>query len=241
MTTPEGANLPATASEDGFPLLVRLDKDWFDFSQAKAHGEDIRFATSTGTPLAYQVEQWDAAKGTASIWVRMPTIKGNARQEIKMYWGKTDAQSESSGSAVFNDSNGYLSVWHMNDPVKDEVGTLESKDTGTTPSSGMIGESRHFRRRQGHHLRREHHLLSDRLQSPHFGSLVPGRAAECDRPRLGKRGGTGQGDDAVLQSAAFENGMLLFRRRCRGQQHPRHVPMDPRGPYLSRTAIRGSM
>ncbi|MHB8974996.1 MAG: hypothetical protein ACYC4N_31595 [Pirellulaceae bacterium] len=32
----------------------------------------------------------------------------------------------------------------MNDPVKDEVGTLESTDTGTTPSSGMIGESRHF-------------------------------------------------------------------------------------------------
>ena len=144
LTTPEGANLPATASEDGFPLLVRLDKDWFDFSQAKAHGEDIRFAASTGTPLAYEVDEWDAAKGTASIWVRMPTIKGNARQELKMFWGKTDAQSESKGSAVFNDSNGYLSVWHMNDPVKDEVGTLESKDTGTTPSSGMIGESRHF-------------------------------------------------------------------------------------------------
>jgi hypothetical protein len=144
LTTPEGANLPATASEDGFPLLVRLDKDWFDFSRAKAHGEDIRFAVSTGTPLAYEVDEWDAAKGTASIWVRMPTIKGNARQELKMFWGKTDAQSESKGSAVFNDSNGYLSVWHMSDPVKDEVGTLESKDTGTTLSSGMIGESRHF-------------------------------------------------------------------------------------------------
>jgi len=53
LTTPEGANLPASASEDGFPLLVRLDKDWFDFSQAKANGEDIRFAASTGAPLAW--------------------------------------------------------------------------------------------------------------------------------------------------------------------------------------------
>ena len=34
---------------------------------------------------------------------------------------------------MFNESNGYLSVWHMNDPVKDEVGTLTSDDTGTTP------------------------------------------------------------------------------------------------------------
>jgi len=144
LTTPEGANLSASASEDGFPLLVRLHKDFFDFSQAKANGEDIRFASGTGTPLSYQIDEWDAANGTAGIWVRMPNITGNARQEIKLYWGKADAASESSGSAVFNESNGYLSVWHMNDPVKDEVGTLESKDTGTTSSSGIIGKSRHF-------------------------------------------------------------------------------------------------
>ncbi|MCX5670651.1 MAG: DUF2341 domain-containing protein, partial [Planctomycetota bacterium] len=144
LTTPEGANLPASASEDGFPLLVRLHKDFFNFGQAKAQGEDIRFSTSTGAPLAYQIDEWDAAAGTASIWVRIPNIKGSARQEIKLHWGKADATGESSGSAVFNESNGYLSVWHMNDPVKDEVGTLESKDTGTTFAAGIIGKSRHF-------------------------------------------------------------------------------------------------
>jgi len=125
LTTPEGANLQASASEEGFPLLVRLHKDWFDFTQAKANGEDIRFSSSAGAPLAYQIEEWDAAKGAASIWVRVPLIKGNERQELKMFWGKADAASESSGNAVFNESNGYLSVWHMNGPVKDEVGTLE--------------------------------------------------------------------------------------------------------------------
>jgi hypothetical protein len=59
LTTPEGANLPATASEDGFLLLVRLHRDFFDFSQAKAGGEDLRFSTSAGLPLAYQIEEWD--------------------------------------------------------------------------------------------------------------------------------------------------------------------------------------
>jgi len=144
LTTPEGANLPDTASEADFPLLVRLDKEWFDFSQAKAQGEDIRFASSTGAPLAYQIDEWDAVQGTASIWVRLPTIRGNARQELKMFWSKADAKSESSGSAVFNASNGYLSVWHMNDPVQDEIGRLGSKDTGTTSAPGMIGKGRHF-------------------------------------------------------------------------------------------------
>ena len=149
LTTPEGANLPSSAAENGFPVLVRLHRDFFDFSQARPKGEDLRFTTSTGEPLSHQMEEWDAENGTASIWLRIPTITGNSQQEIKLYWGQAEAASESSGAAVFNDSNGYLSVWHMNGPVKDEVGTLESKDAGTTPTSGIIGQARHFAGRQG--------------------------------------------------------------------------------------------
>jgi len=146
LTTPEGANLPATASVEDFPLLVLLNKGVFDFSQAKPNGEDIRFSAD-GKALAYQVEEWDATKGTASIWVRIPVIKGNARQEIKLHWGKADAASESGGAAVFNESNGYLSVLHLSDPVnpvKDDVGTLAPISVGTTACAGMIGQGRRF-------------------------------------------------------------------------------------------------
>jgi hypothetical protein len=143
LTTPEGADLPATASEENFPLLVRLNKENFDFQQTKAAGEDIRFSAA-GQPLAYQVEEWNVAKGTASIWVKIPLIKGNARQEIKMHWGKADAASESNGAAVFTPANGFITVLHMSDLVKDEVGSVEPKDTGTTVAPGMIGQSRRF-------------------------------------------------------------------------------------------------
>ncbi|WP_439622437.1 DUF2341 domain-containing protein [Gemmata sp.] len=149
LTTPEGADLPAAAALEGFPLLVRLNKDFFDFSQARANGEDLRFASAKGEPLAYQIEEWDAAKGTASVWVRVPKIQGNARQEIKLHWGRADAESESSGKAVFNETNGYLSVWHMNGPVSDAAGTLESKDVGTTPAAGIVGQARHLAGKQG--------------------------------------------------------------------------------------------
>ena len=151
LTTPEGANLPATASVENFPLLVRLSKETFDFSKAKAKGEDIRFSAE-GKPLVYQIEEWDAAKGAASIWVRIPVVKGNAQQEIKMQWGKTDAVSESSGPAVFNAANGYVAVLHMSDPVnpvKDDVGTLSPTNQGTTACTGIIGQARHFGERKG--------------------------------------------------------------------------------------------
>ncbi len=144
LTTPEGADLRAGAVVEEFPVLVRLHRDWFDFAQAKPDGADVRFTDSAGKALAYQIEEWDAAGGTASIWVRVPRIEGNARQSLAMHWGKADAASESNGKAVFNESNGYLSVWHLGDTVRDEVGTLESKDTGTSVTNGIIGRARHF-------------------------------------------------------------------------------------------------
>ncbi len=141
LTNPEGAALPAAATEEGFPLLLRLDKDAFDFTQAQAKGEDLRFAAA-GKPLAYQIEAWNPTESI--IWLRIPTIKGNAHQKIDMFWGKSDAKSESNGKAVFNESNGYVSVWHLDDPAKDETQNLEGKDQGTVAVAGVIGQGRHF-------------------------------------------------------------------------------------------------
>lgn len=149
LTTPDGAELSAEAKVEQFPVLVRLHRDFFDFARAKPNGDDLRFSSSTGERLAFQIEEWDAAKGIASVWVRVPLITGNSRQEIKVHWGNANAVSESDGKAVFNESNGYLSVWHMNDPVRDDTGTLTSTDTGTTATQGVIGAARYFAEGKG--------------------------------------------------------------------------------------------
>lgn len=149
LTTPECANLPADVRIEQFPTLVRLHRDFFDFSQAQPHGQDLRFSTSTGEPLAFQIDEWDAKQGAASVWVRVPLIQGNSRQEIRLHWGNPKASSESQGAAVFNESNGYLSVWHMSDPVRDETGKLASTDTGSQATAGIIGAARSFAEGKG--------------------------------------------------------------------------------------------
>ncbi len=148
-TFPSGGDLPKSTSVHDFPLLVRLHRDYFDFSQAKGKGEDLRFSSSNGERLAYQIEQWEPSTGAASIWVRMPKIDGFSQQEIKIHWGNSDAASESNGMAVFNASNGYLSVWHMHGAVEDSVGTLPSNDSGTIATPGMIGGARHLTGQKG--------------------------------------------------------------------------------------------
>ena len=143
LTTPEGADLPPTCSESDFPLLIRLNGSTFNFSEAEPGGEDLRFSDSKNAPLAYQIEHWDAAHATASIWVRIPLIKGNDRQRIQMHWGKPIAISESSGTAVFNADNGFCSVIHMGKSLQDEVGSTAPVDAGSTLAPGIIGEGRH--------------------------------------------------------------------------------------------------
>lgn len=144
LTDAAGVDLPATESVDDFPLLVRLHGDWFPFAEAKGQGEDLRFTDSQGRVLPYQIEAWDAAVGTAAIWVRIPRITGQQRQALHLHWGKADATDASDGAAVFGEGNGYLTVWHLGDPTADATGRLRGKDTGTRTCPGVIGAARAF-------------------------------------------------------------------------------------------------
>ena len=139
MTTPDGANLPGSASVSDFPLLLRFNSANFNFAQAQSDGSDIRFTNAADAPLSYEIEQWDSVNGKAAVWVKIPTITGNARQEIKMYWGKSGVGSQSSGSSVFNSSNGYCSVMHLNGNVLDSTGSTSPVNGGATPTTSVIG------------------------------------------------------------------------------------------------------
>ena len=147
VTDSAGADLPASAVEKNFPLLVRLNKNYFDFSQANPRGEDIRFSAN-GKPLAYQIERWDAAGGKADVWVRIPTIKGNDQQAIKMHWGKEKVSSESNGEQVFRTTEGFAAVWHLGDNLEDATSNnldgVNRPDKPTTNTTGIIGDAQEF-------------------------------------------------------------------------------------------------
>jgi hypothetical protein len=111
----------------GFPVIVRLTKDNFNFAQANAGGTDIRFSRSDTIRLPYEIERWDPVAGLAEVWVRVDSIYGNdSTQFITMYWGNAHATDSSSGAAVFDTSNGFIGVWHMNEDPS--TGAVSIKD-----------------------------------------------------------------------------------------------------------------
>ena len=148
LTTPEGADLPASARLENFPVLVRLDRGTFDFNQARPGGEDVRFSMN-GELLSHQIDEWDAGRGAASVWVLFPVVEGNAMQEFTMHWGCAEALDASRGEEVFSPRYGYASVLHLGESLRDEAGALTPENAGSTVVPGLVGAARRFRRGQG--------------------------------------------------------------------------------------------
>jgi dienelactone hydrolase len=148
LTTPEGAHLAAAVRLENFPVLVRLDRGTFDFGQARPGGEDLRFSVN-GRLLSHQIDEWDADRGAASVWVLFPVVEGNTMQEFTMHWGCAEALDESRGEAVFSPRDGHASVLHLDESLRDEAGALVPSNAGSTVVPGLIGAARRFRRGQG--------------------------------------------------------------------------------------------
>jgi hypothetical protein len=135
-----------------FPVLVRLTRDNFDFSQAKPDGGDIRFAKSDSILLPYDIERWDAQNGNAEVWVKADTVLGNnSSQYILMYWGNPDAIAGSSSVTVFDTAKGFQGVWHMGQATGAVVLDATGNHFDATPSDtapcmvpGTIGKAQEF-------------------------------------------------------------------------------------------------
>jgi hypothetical protein len=116
-TSSSGASVAGAVT--GFPVLVRLTGDNFDFTQAGNNGEDIRFTKPDNTFLPYEIERWDPVAGLAEVWVKVDTVRGgDSTQSLTMYWGASAGSATSSmsnGAAVFDSASGFEGVWHLNE------------------------------------------------------------------------------------------------------------------------------
>jgi len=86
---------PCGEAVTGYQVLVTLDADSFDFSQALSDGGDLRVTDSDGlTPIPFWIESWDSAAEGASIWVKVPSMSAGGTL-IYLYYGHPSPPSES--------------------------------------------------------------------------------------------------------------------------------------------------
>ena len=120
-------NLAQTETLTDFPVLVILNSSNIDYAQTKDDGSDLRFFAADGTPLAYEIEQWNEG-GDSSVWVRVPQITSSSNSDsIWMYYGNSGAESAEDTAGVW-DGN-FVGVWHLNE------------EQGGTGSAGVYQDS----------------------------------------------------------------------------------------------------
>jgi hypothetical protein len=131
----------------GFPAIVRLTTANFHFDQAMGSGSDCRFAKRDGSPLSFGIEQWDSARGMATIWVRVDTVFGNnGTQSFTMLWGNPRVASIANSTTVFDTANGFMGVYHfggnLNDATANGYNGIDNNTVDTL--GGIIGSGRAF-------------------------------------------------------------------------------------------------
>ncbi|WMW26464.1 DUF2341 domain-containing protein [Methanolobus sediminis] len=88
------------SSLTNYQVPIILNSSNFDFSLAQLEGQDIRF-TSGDSQLKHWIEEWNAKKETATIWVKVPSIPAGSSTTITMYYGNPEASDIASGSGTF--------------------------------------------------------------------------------------------------------------------------------------------
>ena len=153
-TTASGANVSGTVTH--IPVVVRLKAGNFDFTQARDHGEDIRFFKLSGVPIPFQIERWDKVARVAEIWIKMDTVFGNrVYPAFSMVWGNASAPEAGAPSQVFDTADGYAGVWHLSetgntdpDGYRDATSMAANGQgknlTAANATEGIVGTGHYF-------------------------------------------------------------------------------------------------
>lgn len=129
-----------------FTVLVKLTSTNFDFSKAKANGEDIRFVDSDdSTELKYEIERWNSGSSVAEVWVKVPQIDASSATDyIWLYYG--DASATDNQDVVNTWRTEWKTVTHLaktGDDFDSISNTNAYVQTGTVQSvTGQIGLAR---------------------------------------------------------------------------------------------------
>ena len=150
--TVSGAAVPATVTDH--QLMVDLTSAAVA-AGALADGSDLRFTAADGTtPLAHEIEHWDAGAGRLLAWVDVPSLPSGSDTVLHLYWGAPDAPDQQDLRSVWD--TGLGGVWHLHrDPSgraphfddrspAERDGLSAGSMTGADSVAGVIGSAVDF-------------------------------------------------------------------------------------------------
>lgn len=146
--TINSSNVEGSGSHSDFPVLVDLTdvalKGVGNGGQVfSSDGYDIIFTDVSNTvTLSHQIEYYLAFSGSYKAWVKIPSLSATSNTVVRMHFGKNGISTNPSTSDTW--SNGFTSVWHLNQDYLDSKGSNDGTSTGTSNTFGKIYDSELF-------------------------------------------------------------------------------------------------
>ncbi|MFZ5551290.1 MAG: DUF2341 domain-containing protein [Pseudomonadota bacterium] len=138
-TTDKGLALPSAQADVVLP--VRLHSGNFDFGVAEPGGADLRVVGADDkTPLAFEVERFDAINELAVLWVRVPQVaQGSDKNVLHVYAGNEKAAAEGRPGLFATSHAAALHFSEADGPVQDAAGGPASNGAAVREANGLLG------------------------------------------------------------------------------------------------------
>jgi len=150
------SNTNVDADIASFPVYVPIVSDTDIGGVCESDGGDIRFTTSDGsTELSYEKVYFAVATGAANgdFYVLVNPVDHDANTLIYCYYDKNSQTTSSAPATVFNTTNGWVGVWHLEEDISSTVAldatSNDNDSVGTSMQkpervSGLSGYAQDF-------------------------------------------------------------------------------------------------
>ncbi len=126
-----------------FPILVHIIDDDLQ-AKAQPDGDDILFMDGSGVAhkLYHEIEKYQTSNGELFAWVNIRNLSADENTILYLYYGNPESANNQMSHRVWNQS--FAGVWHLKDFQDSTKNGNHGTNSGTTASSGKIGDARAF-------------------------------------------------------------------------------------------------
>ncbi|MCB1132987.1 MAG: DUF2341 domain-containing protein, partial [Verrucomicrobiae bacterium] len=121
-------------------VLVRLYDGNFQFALARENGSDIRIVAADGkTVLPHQIESYDNLLNEAYLWVKIPAVKGGAKEPFTIYYGNQDPAMPAANKASDAWAEDLAAVFHFAERGGSPAGSTANANKSSSPAATAEG------------------------------------------------------------------------------------------------------
>lgn len=145
----QSSKVSGSSALTNFPVLIDITDNSLRTTGnggyvTNSNGFDIAFSNDGNVSnLDFDLEDYNASTGSIKAWVKIPSLSNSTNTTIRMYYGNSSVSTNQSTTSTW--SNGYYSLWHLNDDFTDASSNSNNgTNTGSVDVNAVVADGQDF-------------------------------------------------------------------------------------------------